>query len=161
MKRLFFFIVILSTLLFLLFFPKQAFHASAKGLELWNMLAADSVLMELYREDTYQDLDNCKTSDFCSSYDLMLMNKQMVIFEKIYDILLELYLDEKEMIDSSIKNGSYDKYMSLFGEKLMVEHLMTGVDKSIQYSGKNSERLVVMSDELKSKIERTKRIYEN
>lgn len=51
--------------------------------------------------------------------------------------------------------------MSLFGEKLMVEHLMTGVDKSIQYSGKNSERLVVMSDELKSKIERTKRMYEN
>ena len=136
-------------------------YLSAKGLELWNMLAADSVLMELYREDTYQDLDNCKIYDFCSSYDLMLMNKQMVIFEKIYDILLELYLDEKEMIDSSIKNGSYDKYMSLFGEKLMVEHLMTGVDKSIQYSGKNSERLVVMSDELKSKIERTKRVYEN
>lgn len=51
MKRLFFFLVILSTLLFLLIFPKQAFYASAKGLELWFYTVLPSLLPFLILSD--------------------------------------------------------------------------------------------------------------
>lgn len=131
-------------------------YLSAKGLELWNMLSADSVLMELYREDYYQDINKCDKYHLCSSYDLMEMNKQIVIFEKVYEILIELFSYEKNMIYRCIEDGAYNKYVSIFGGNFMVEHLMIGVDKSIQYSGKKNDNLMNMSDYLKKSIEALK-----
>lgn len=52
--------------------------------------------MELYREDYYQDMDLAEPDDFSSSYDLMLVNRQTVIFEKIYKMLLELCSAEEK-----------------------------------------------------------------
>lgn len=135
-------------------------YLSSRGLELWNMLSADSVLMELYREDYYQDYDNKKDYDFSSSHDLMNMNKQIVIFEKVYEILGELYIFEQELVDRCINEGSYNKYISLFGDTLMIEHLMKGVDKSIEYSGNgNKEEILRVSNGLKNAIENKKKVY--
>ena len=133
-------------------------YLSSKGMELWRMLCADSVLMELYREDYYQDMDLAEPDDFSSSYDLMLVNRQTVIFEKIYKMLLELCSAEEKMIYECIENRAYDKYINLFGGSTMVEHLMTGVDKSIEYSGKNSSQLSAMQEELRYQIESIKRV---
>lgn len=137
-------------------------YLSSKGLELWNMLSADSVLMELYREDYYQDYDNKKEFDFSSSHDLMNMNRQIIIFEKVYEILRELYTVERNLIYRCINDGSYNKYISIFGDILMVEHLMKGVDKSIEYSGNgNNEQILIISNELKSEIKKIKEVYMN
>lgn len=134
-------------------------YLSSRGLELWNMLSADSVLMELYREDYYQDYDNKKEYDFSSSHDLMNMDKQLVIFQKVYEILGELYIIEQELVDKCINGGSYNKYISLFGDTFMIEYLMKGVDKSIEYSGnRDKEPIMGISNELKNAIEDKKRV---
>lgn len=51
MKRLLFITVILSALFFLLFFPRQAFRASADGLELWFYTVLPSLLPFLILSD--------------------------------------------------------------------------------------------------------------
>ncbi len=51
MKRLIFFAAVLSTLIFLLGFPKQAFMASAEGLELWFYTVLPSLLPFLILSD--------------------------------------------------------------------------------------------------------------
>lgn len=51
MKRLIFFAAVLSTLIFLLSFPKQAFMASAEGLELWFYTVLPSLLPFLILSD--------------------------------------------------------------------------------------------------------------
>lgn len=121
---------------------------SSKGLEIWSMLSSDSVLMELYREDFYQKYDeNEKGYRFYSSKELMDCNMQVHIFDMIYKILLALYDVERAKVQIAINNGSYGKYLSLFGGESIVEHLMKGVDKSIEYSG-NSENNMIKEDSI-------------
>lgn len=135
-------------------------NLSVKGQEIWNMLSADSVLMEMYREDYYQDYDTHEKYKFSSSFDLMNMNLQIIIFREVYNILLDIYSDEKKLVQKCIDNGTYIKYLSIFGETLMVEHLMSGVDKSIEYSGNsNNEQILNKSYELKGLVNRLKRAY--
>lgn len=137
-------------------------YLSSKGEELWSMLSADSVLMELYREDYYQDYDQYNGINFSSSYELMNENKQLLIFGEIYKILKALFHDETEMVRKCVQNGAYHKYMSIFGDIFMTEHLMTGVDRSIEYSGnKNNEYILTRSNELKAMIDDLKRVYTN
>ena len=89
----------------------------------------------------------------------MNMNRQIIIFEKVYEILRELYTVERNLIYRCINDGSYNKYISIFGDILMVEHLMKGVDKSIEYSGNgNNEQILIISNELKSEIKKIKEI---
>lgn len=111
-----------------------------KGSEIWNMLARDSVLLEMYREDYYQDYDPEKhdagADRFKSSQDFMQDGRQQSIFVELYKLLCELFQIERNMLEVVIRNGAGNKYGCLFGAETMVGHLMEGVHRSVEFSGK-------------------------
>ena len=113
---------------------------SPLGTELWNMLSADSVLLELYREDYYQEYPSQRPAAFQSSYDLMQENNQRAIFIELYRILIDLLEEEISLILETRKYGSLQKRNSIFGTRTMVEHLAAGVDRSIEFSGKQGDQ---------------------
>ena len=104
-----------------------------KGAEIWNMLAPDSVLLEMYREDYYRDYNpqehSADTDRFKSSQDFMQNGRQQFIFVELYKLLRELLQIERGMLEVVIRNGAGDKYGCLFDEKNMVGHLMGGVHR--------------------------------
>lgn len=111
---------------------------SPLGMEIWNMLAADSVLLELYREDYYQEYHQEEMYRFKSSYELMREDSQETLFIELYRILLDLLSNEEIPLINAVKKcGSIEKYTSLFGAETMIAHLMAGVDCSVEFSGKN------------------------
>lgn len=115
----------------------QYLSLSSAGMEIWNMLESDSVLMELYREDYFQDYAEGDPDRFKSSYDLMQENNQERIFIELYRILKGLFAkEEKPLIEVTRKRGAMGKYKSLFQGKTVTEHLMKGVDCSVAFSGK-------------------------
>ena len=118
-----------------------------KGAECWKMLAQDSVLLEMYREDYFLDYDptkhagaNMNTSEdadrFRSSQDFMQAGRQQYIFVELYKLLMVLFQEEKQMLEQVIQNGAGSKYGALFDCEGMVEHLMRGVNQSVDFSGK-------------------------
>lgn len=109
---------------------------TSKGMEIYNMLAADSVLMELYREDYYKVYNSLDTEGFKSSFDLMQEDKQEFIFKGLLEMIWHLLEREKNVVKAAKKKGAYNKYVSLFGNESMTGHLLSGVNKSINYSGK-------------------------
>ena len=109
---------------------------TSKGIEIYNMLAADSVLMELYREDYYKEYNPLDVEGFKSSFDLMQEDKQEFIFKGLLGMMWHLLEEEKNMIKAAKKRGAYNKYVSLFGNESMTGHLLSGVNKSVDYSGK-------------------------
>lgn len=126
---------------------KPKLFITHKGSEIWNMLARDSVLLELYREDYYQEYnpqkhggkaeaDDREADRFKSSQDFMMTGRQQFIFVELYKMLSELFKIEREMLKKVIENGAKNKYGSLFGAETMVGHLMEGVDRSVEFSGK-------------------------
>ena len=126
---------------------KQRLFITHKGAECWKMLAQDSVLLEMYREDYYLDYDPTKhagtnTSEsveadrFRSSQDFMQAGRQQFIFVELYKLLDSLFQEEREMLRQVIKNGAGSKYGALFDCETMVEHLMSGVNRSVEFSGK-------------------------
>lgn len=109
---------------------------SSKGVEIWNMLAADSVLMELYHEDYYKVYDPSDIYSFKSSFDLMQEDKQELIFKGLLNMMNQ-FLKREELVVKTVKaRGAYNKYVSLFGDTSMTGHLLDGVNKSVDYSGK-------------------------
>lgn len=138
-------------------------YLSSKGFELWSMLSADSVLMEMYREDFYQEYNgNGKEDQFRSSYELMELDKQKQVFLLVYSMLLKLCLIEKRKIEQVIKNGAYGKYLSWFGSEPFVSHLKKGVDNSISYSGKSGDiDIFSKSNELNQEIDSIRNLYSN
>ena len=109
---------------------------SSKGMEIWNMLAADSVLMELYREDYFKPYNPLDGDDFKSSYDLMQEDKQEFIFKGLLKMLCHFIEREETVVNAAKRRGAYNKYVSLFGDASMTGHLLSGVNKSVDYSGK-------------------------
>lgn len=101
------------------------------------MLESDSVLMELYREDYFQEYTEKVSDQFKSSYGLMQENNQERIFIELYNILTGLFVhEERPLIEATCKCGAMGKYESLFLGKTVTEHLMKGVDCSVAFSGK-------------------------
>ncbi len=138
-------------------------HLSSKGCEIWSMLSADSVSMEMYREDFYQEYDRQANGDqFRSSYELMDLNMQLLAFLLVYAMIYEFCLIEKAKIKIAIYNGTYGKYLSWFGADPIVSHLKKGVDNSVSYSG-NSENTDILnrSQELDHMIDEMKNLYSN
>lgn len=144
-----------------------------KGSEIWNMYSQDSVLLEMCREDYYQeydprihgriadaDIDDREADRFRSSQDFMQAGRQQFIFVELYKMLHELFQVEKGMLEKVVDNGAGDKYGSLFGTETMVEHLMGGVHRSVEFSGKmgvpeviqERENLEREIDQIKSKL---------
>lgn len=109
---------------------------SSKGLEIWNMLAADSVLMELYHEDYFMPYDPSDEDGFKSSFDLMQEDKQDFIFKILLKMLRHFLEREEAVVNAAKRRGAYNKYVSLFGDVSITGHLLSGVNKSVDYSGK-------------------------
>lgn len=109
---------------------------TSKGREIYNMLAADSVLMELYREDYYKIYNSSDAEGFKSSFDLMQEDKQEFIFKGLLEMMWHLLEREKNVVKAAKRKGAYNKYVSLFGNESMTGHLLSGVNKSVDYSGK-------------------------
>lgn len=109
---------------------------TSKGMEIYNMLAADSVLMELYREDYYKIYNSSDAEGFKSSFDLMQEDKQEFIFKGLLEMMWHLLEREKNVVKAAKRKGAYNKYVSLFGNESMTGHLLSGVNKSVDYSGK-------------------------
>lgn len=117
-----------------------------KGSEIWNMLARDSVLLEMYREDYYQEYNPeqhnqanpcaSEADRFRSSQDFMQAGRQQSIFVELYKLLRQLFQMEKVLLETVIHNRAQDKYGCLFGTETMVGHLMEGVGRSVEFSGK-------------------------
>lgn len=123
---------------------ENCLYLSFLGMEIWNMLAADSVLLELYREDYYQKYTSEAGGQFKSSYQLMCENNQEAIFIELYRLLYDLLTKEElPLIKAVEKCGAIKKYNSLFGGKTIVEHLAAGVARSVDFSGKSGSNAII------------------
>lgn len=115
----------------------QSLYLSSVGMEIWNMLESDSVLMEMYREDYFQECNAENPVQFKSSFDLMQENDQEAIFVELYKMLTWLFVNEELPLIKAVGDcGAWGKYESLFQEKTVTKHLMKGVDCSVLFSGK-------------------------
>ena len=105
---------------------------SAKGQQIWSMLASDSVLAELFFEDVYKS-----EGGFHSSYELMQDNRQEDIFTGLIAILGRYFDKEKDMIDHArAHDDDLRKYKDMFDSETMVGHILKGIKNSIDFSGK-------------------------
>lgn len=113
-------------------------YISTRGLELWNMLQSDSVLLELCREDCYREYESegCKNNPYCSDL-LMKSNQQAEIFMDLFRMIDELAKIEKEFVSAAEKKQMTSMLQEILGEKRICSYLLSGVEKSMEYSGLN------------------------
>lgn len=113
-----------------------ALYLTPKGRALWNMLQSDSVLMELYREDYYREYDTpgCYNNPL-SSYILMRDHQQDQIFIDLCRILCELINLEEQYLQNARKHHTMYAFKQTLGSKMVCVHLMSGIEKSMDYSG--------------------------
>lgn len=110
-------------------------YLSSKGLELWNMLQADSVLMEICREDYYRtyDTEGCCNNRY-GSYVLM-EDQQDELFIDSCRIVSSLIILEETYIEDARKNQTVCLLTEALGTEMMCSYLMQGIKKSMEYSG--------------------------
>lgn len=116
------------------FGAENKLYITSRGSKLWDMLKADSVLLELCREDMYQVPDPNEDS-MRSSYELMMEGKQAVLFMELLKLIRRLFDEEFGYYCDCCRNGKKDLYRKLFGRKPMTYRLLEGVTQSIKYSG--------------------------
>lgn len=133
-------------------------HLSSKGAELWNMFHTDSVYLELCREDYPRDYSK-KINNSFSSFELLQDNHQDKIFLDLLIILSGLLEKEEAELKKIKKRKKMQLYQESFGSELLVENLMCGVIKSIEYSGKSNESVEFYINQLNNKIETIKENY--
>lgn len=114
-----------------------------KGRELWNMLQADSVLSEVFREDRYRDASDKESSSLKSSSELTSDGNQTILFHELINDLRTCYWEEEQKyINAAVERGSLRKYADLFGSTTMTGLLLKGIKCSIDFSGRYAEREV-------------------
>lgn len=128
---------------------EEKLYITEKGLELWDMLRSDSLLLELCREDCYYD----SGIDMKSSYYLMNIEKQYLIFEDLLSTARAFGKDEDELYQVAFDKGCSAEYISTFGKKRMAFYLLEGVSKSISYSvSRSNEDLKKLRDEIFNEV---------
>ena len=117
-----------------------------RGIEIWGMFKADSVLLEMYREDYYfyEEDNEC---DMCSSFSLMNTVGQYQIFVQLLHYIEILFKEEYQIHQMVRNNNKLSEYYSCFGRKTQSKRLLEGVMKSIEYSGN------INSNKIQEKIE--------
>lgn len=116
------------------FGKKNKLYITSRGSKLWDMLKDDSVLLELCREDSYQE-PGYREDCMKSSYDLMMEGKQSELFIQLLDLVRRLFEEELSYYRSCCQQGKREQYQRLFGRRPVTDTLLEGVAKSIQYSG--------------------------
>lgn len=109
-------------------------YLSSKGEEMWRMLAQDSVLLELFREDAFRDYETYDFNDAPSFY-LMSHGDQEGVF---FDLLkyIESLRNLEDDLRNSLNEDNRKKFDSTFGKRMVVSQLLYGVERSMRYSGK-------------------------
>lgn len=113
-------------------------YLSSKGEEMWKMFAQDSVLLELFREGVYRDCNKVDFNMQCS-FDLIETGRQKEIFLDLLKYIEYLSDKEDDLRNSVTEETKKDKYKELFGNDMVVLHLLGGVQCSLWYSGKGEE----------------------
>lgn len=110
-------------------------YISPRGYELMAMLSRDSVYLEMLRECAWREYDGREMYSYQSSYELLIQKKQDEIFLDLLDYID--FLREKEESVFFDPNGNIDlkEYRKVFGNSMLVAHLLSGVEKSLNYSG--------------------------
>ena len=115
-------------------------YLTIAGMTLYECLKSDSTLSEMYREDYYQPLAEASDTEepprFMSSMDFIEKKMKGAAFEMLYRLQKDIFLGtEQYLIKGILNNGSWSRYVSLFGGSPVVSHLMEGVDASAKFSG--------------------------
>lgn len=120
---------------------KKVLKALPRGQEIFEMLSADSVLIELYKEDHYySDEFNTKNEiyyNYLSSFDMMndIDLGQKELFIQLLHYIKMLLLQEKEVHKKAYQCERLDTFYDCFQNRLMSSYLLEGVLKSVEYSG--------------------------
>lgn len=113
---------------------KSKLYISPRGIEMYEMLMRDSVLLEMLRENAWRNYENREYSDQSSS-ELMKVGKQNEIFKDLLEYI-DYLADTEDDIFSTLKIlKTGEKYKIAFGEVPVVQTLLIGVKKSLDYSG--------------------------
>lgn len=114
-------------------------YLTPRGEITWQMLAWDSELLEVFREDYYRDYSTFR-NPFCS-YILMQQNKQLDIFSDLISMISDLLELENRYREAAKKNDTITSLKRNFGEECVCAQLFEGLKQSMSYSGliKNSE----------------------
>lgn len=110
-------------------------YLTPKGYELLRMIEADSVYMELCREDYYRDYENNDTINNESSFELMQKGQQNVIFYDLFMLMLDLLELEYKYVSYAAGHNTIDIYTNYFGADIIFERFYRGIWRSIDYSG--------------------------
>lgn len=114
-------------------------YLSSRGYELIDMFYNDSVLMEMYREDIYRYYNN---NAICEpSYILMLKNRQEDIFLDLLNIVADLIAIEARYIEFTKRHHTFGLYQDAFGNESVCYKLIVGIERSIEYSNKNTDKI--------------------
>lgn len=97
-------------------------YLSPRGQALYKLLSQNALLLELYRDDIYTDLNNNDrvTSDL-STNELMMY---------LIDYVIYLFQCEQKYISSAI--SCLEHYQELFGEEFIIVPLLEGIIKNIK-----------------------------
>lgn len=109
-------------------------YISPRGMELLEMFKRDSVLLEMLRESSWRNYENREYSEL-SSYELMKVFKQNVIFIDLLEYLDYLCELEDNILTYVKKLRTNHMYKQIWGEVSILNGLLTGVKKSLEYSG--------------------------
>ena len=133
-------------------FDSTLLHLSPRGYELIRMIGNDSVYLELCREAVYRDYSK-DGSILQSSYELMRMGNQYMIFIDLLQFMLELLEEEEKYIKYSSTHDTLPQYINAFGKDVISAMFLTGIEKSICYSGHNDdERIIDKRNRVNEKI---------
>lgn len=130
-------------------------YLSPRGQALYNLLSQNALLLELYRDDIYTDLNNNDrvTSDL-STNELMMY---------LIDYVIYLFQCEQKYISSAI--SCLERYQELFGEELIVVPLLEGIVKNVRaFYPERKEEYQVLMDRIKELIKKMNhyiRVIEN
>lgn len=111
-------------------------YISPRGYELMAMLSRDSVYFEMLRECAWREYNGReKIYSRQSSYELLIQKKQDIIFLDLLEYIDFLREQEENVFFDPSENINLDEYRNAFGLTMMVTHLLTGVERSLIYSG--------------------------
>lgn len=109
-------------------------YISPRGDEMYDMLGRDSVLLEMLRENAWRDYENREYSEFSSS-ELMKEFKQNIIFQDLLEYIDYLCEVEDDILSAVKIFRKKEEYKKAFGSTPVTQLLLTGVKKSLDYSG--------------------------
>lgn len=110
-------------------------YISPRGIELMNMLKRDSILLEMLREAAWRNYNGREGEYSCkSSYELIQTGHQIDLYIDLLEYVEALLQAEEEFFFSQHRTNLYE-YRNLFGDELVTELLMSGIENSLRLSG--------------------------